>query len=164
MSALPFIFITNELQILPLATVQSGRTPQSISIAKVFFNAQLEAIKNEFTSVKDLGLAAVEEWLKGLDDKGKEARNDAARWEKWDNTGGVATMRAVESQETWKTTTRSDSSTYTTGKQQPQQPIPATNGNSQVSTPSSIPLSIFPQIPPNSQGNFCTSKHSSSLF
>lgn len=99
MAALPFVFFTNELHVLPLATIQSGQPPLAISIAKVFFKPQIEDIQSELIEVKKMGSATAEEWLKGLDDRGKERRNDAARWEKWEVAGGVARMRYMEAHE-----------------------------------------------------------------
>ncbi|TVY75595.1 hypothetical protein LSUE1_G008463 [Lachnellula suecica] len=95
MAALPFVFLTNELHVLPPSTLQSGHHPPTIQITKRFYNSQIEEIKKEFDNVKALGSATAEEWLKGLDERGKEKRNDAARWERWDLVGGVANMRKV---------------------------------------------------------------------
>lgn len=111
--------------------VQSGQAPPPISVAKVFFNPQLAAIKQEFTNVKDLGSAAAEEWLKGLEDRGKELRNDAARWEKWEITGGVTRMRNAENKEVRKTTMRAVNSTLALGNLQHPLPMPPTNGHFQ---------------------------------
>lgn len=96
MAALPFVFLTNELHVIPLATLQSGQHPQSIQITKNFFQPQIDDIKREFLEVKSMGSATAEEWLKGLDDRGKERRNDSTRWEKWETSGGVARMNAIE--------------------------------------------------------------------
>lgn len=49
--------------------------------------------------VQAMGAATSEEWLKGLDTRGKERRSDAARWEKWEISGGVARMRSTEPHE-----------------------------------------------------------------
>jgi hypothetical protein len=46
-----------------------------------------------------MGLATTEEWTKGLDNRGKESRQDSARWEKWEASGGVTRMRMTERQE-----------------------------------------------------------------
>lgn len=60
---------------------------------KVFWGEQVENIKAEFEAVKKLGLAATEEWMKGLEARGKLALADASRWEKWFMSGGVQQMR-----------------------------------------------------------------------
>jgi len=53
----------------------------------------VDAIKDEFVVVKKMGQAAAEEWIKGLEERGKEARNDHARWDKWGAGGGFSRMR-----------------------------------------------------------------------
>lgn len=95
MAALPFVFLTNELHVLPPSTLQNGQHPPTIQITKRFSKSQIEDSKQEFDNVKALGSATAEEWLKGLDERGKERRNDAARWERWESRGGVANMRKV---------------------------------------------------------------------
>ncbi|EQB59014.1 hypothetical protein CGLO_00661 [Colletotrichum gloeosporioides Cg-14] len=60
---------------------------------KVFWAPHIETAKAELQRAQDLGAAAVEEWLKGLEARGKDARLDASRWEKWALTGGLLHMR-----------------------------------------------------------------------
>ena len=98
MAALPFIFLTNEMHVLPLTTLQGGQPPPMVQITKNFFQPQIEDIKQQFLNVKSMGSATAEEWLKGLDDRGKERRNDSIRWERWEAGGGVARMRITERQ------------------------------------------------------------------
>ena len=99
MPALPFVFFTNELHVLPLATLQNGQPPSTIKVTKQFFQHQIEDLKNEFSQVQSMGAATAEEWIKGLEGRGKERRNDAGRWEKWEASGGVARMRSMEHHE-----------------------------------------------------------------
>lgn len=106
MTALPFVFLTNELHVLPLSTLQNGQPPPKLQITKNFFQPQIEDIKREFLEVKSMGSATAEEWLKGLDNRGKERRNDSLRWERWEGSGGVARMRITELQSTSKPTTQ----------------------------------------------------------
>ena len=121
MAALPFIFLTNEMHVLPLATLQSGQPPPTIQITKNFFQPQIKDIKQEFLDVKSMGSAAAEEWIKGLDDRGRERRNDSIRWERWEASGGVVRMHIMEPQ------AFSNSAT-----------LPS-NGTLPISTPSSTP-------------------------
>jgi len=93
MAALAFVFITNELHVVSSATLQCGQQPPAIQITKHFSKSQVDKIKKEFEEVKVLGSATVEEWLKGLDGRGQERRNDAARWERWEMSGGVEKIR-----------------------------------------------------------------------
>ncbi|EKD16297.1 f-box domain containing protein [Drepanopeziza brunnea f. sp. 'multigermtubi' MB_m1] len=99
MAALPFVFLTNELHLLSAATLQSGQHPPSIQITKFFFKVHVDEIKREFEDVKAMGSATAEEWLKGLDGRGKERRNDAARWERWELGGGMERLRDIHPQQ-----------------------------------------------------------------
>ncbi|KAK2624237.1 hypothetical protein QTJ16_006187 [Diplocarpon rosae] len=95
MAALPFIFLTNELHVVSSDTLRSAQRPPSVQITKYFFNLQVEDIKKEFEEVKTMGSATAEEWLKGLDRRGQDRRNDAARWERWDKNGGIERIRSL---------------------------------------------------------------------
>jgi hypothetical protein len=97
MPALSFVFFTNELHVLPLATLQIEQPPPSIKITKHFFQTHIEELKSEFFRVHSMGTATAEEWIKGLEERGKERRNDAGRWEKWEASGGVTRMRGLDS-------------------------------------------------------------------
>jgi hypothetical protein len=99
MPALPFVFLTNELHIIPPTTLQNGQPPPTTQITKHFFQRHIEELKSEFSQVQSMGSAAAEEWIKGLEERGKQWRNDAARWEKWEASGGFARMRGLESHE-----------------------------------------------------------------
>ena len=92
MAALPFIFLTNELHVISSATLQNGQPPPTSQITKHFFKSHVEDIKKEFMEVKALGSATVGSvLLPCCFDKA-----DAARWERYDSTGGVERMRHLE--------------------------------------------------------------------
>ena len=95
MAALPFIFSTNELHVISPATLQGGQHPPTIQITKLYSNEHVEELRQEFERVKALGSATAEEWIKGLDGRGKERRNDAARWDRWETSAGVMLMRKL---------------------------------------------------------------------
>jgi hypothetical protein len=42
-----------------------------------------------------MGSGAAEEWLKGLDGRGKESRRECSKWEKWAASGTVGQMRSM---------------------------------------------------------------------
>ncbi|KUJ09173.1 uncharacterized protein LY89DRAFT_321228 [Mollisia scopiformis] len=96
LTALPFVFFTNELNVISPSTIESGQPPAGVLVAKHFSKSQIEAIKLKFEEVKALGLATAEEWLKGLDGQGQEKKSDAARWERWEAQGGLTRMRNLE--------------------------------------------------------------------
>jgi hypothetical protein len=96
MAALPFVFVTNDVHIISSATLQNAQAPTHIQIAKNFFKPHVEDIKTEFFEIKAMGAGTAEEWLKGLDKRGKEKRNDAFKWERWEQISGVRRMRTGE--------------------------------------------------------------------
>jgi hypothetical protein len=145
MPALPFVFLTNELHVLPLSTLQNSQQPSKIQVAKNFFQPQIEDIKREFLDVKAMGSATAEEWLKGLDDRGKERRNDSARWERWEASGGIARIHLTESQSTRKPAT--DTSNMHANTPSSIQAA-TTNGNTPVFAEDSQNVSQFPHLPP----------------
>jgi hypothetical protein len=155
---LPFVFLTNELHVLPLATLQSGQPPPSIQITKNYFRQDLEEIQREFSEVQTMGSATAEEWVKGLEDRGRERKNDAARWERWDLSGGVARMYTLEPQETNRPITSSRTSSTSTPN--PQGPV-MTNGHIPISHgpySTQVPTQRLPQnpnLPQPIHTNFC---------
>jgi hypothetical protein len=96
LAALPFIFVTNDVHIISSATLQNANAPADVQITKIFFRPHVEEIKTEFFEIKIMGVGTAEEWLKGLDKRGKEKRNDAFKWERWEQTGGIRRMRTGE--------------------------------------------------------------------
>lgn len=73
--------------------MQAGARPPNTQVTKFFWSEHINQIKNEFEQVKVLGSAATEEWVKGLEIRGKQALADASRWEKWQLAGGLNQVR-----------------------------------------------------------------------
>ncbi|KAI1373601.1 hypothetical protein F4677DRAFT_211621 [Hypoxylon crocopeplum] len=94
MSALPFALITSEMHTISPDALQRGLVQPDLQVTKIYLSEHVEKLKEEFLSVKSMGGATAEEWLKGLETRGKELLNDTMRWEKWASTGGVAQMQA----------------------------------------------------------------------
>lgn len=94
--ALPFVFVTKELHAISPATVERSQTTTTGPLTKLYWSAHVEELKREFFNVKAMGSATAEEWLKGLEGRGIERRNDASKWEKWATVyGGLKQMRSV---------------------------------------------------------------------
>jgi hypothetical protein len=108
MAALPFIFLTADLHVVASTTLQQGQPPTNMQISKFFFKPHVEEIKQEFFKVKALGSGTAEEWIKGLDNRGKEKRLDLVRWERWESSGGLHRMRSEEPAELPETIAKSD--------------------------------------------------------
>jgi hypothetical protein len=75
--------------------MQMGALPPDTQVTKLFWTEHVEQVKAEFASVKALGSAAAEEWIKGLEIRGKQVLVDASRWEKWAGAGGIAHLRVA---------------------------------------------------------------------
>ena len=95
MPALPFIFMTQELQALSPTTLERGDLPPNTSLTKIFWSPDVESVTEEFEVVRKLGSAATEEWLKGLDGRRRERQNDSARWENWAASGAIIQMQTL---------------------------------------------------------------------
>ncbi|KAI1419454.1 hypothetical protein F5Y12DRAFT_247547 [Xylaria sp. FL1777] len=91
--ALPFIFMNDKMEIIPSAKLQAGQAPLESPVTKFFLSNNVAAIHEEFNLVGAMGKATAEEWLKGLEGRGKEHLTDSLRWEKFEMSGGIIRMR-----------------------------------------------------------------------
>ncbi|KAM0077414.1 hypothetical protein ACKRZS_010521 [Fusarium odoratissimum] len=92
--ALPPVLVDADMHVIHPRAIQAGTVPPHIQVTKLFWSEHVEQIKLEFENVKALGSAAAEEWIKGLEIRGKQALADASRWEKWAGSGGMAQFQA----------------------------------------------------------------------
>ncbi|KAI0838999.1 hypothetical protein F5Y06DRAFT_267156 [Hypoxylon sp. FL0890] len=92
-SALPFVLITSEMETISPDALQKGLVQPDLQVTKIYLSQHVEELKQEFISVESMGRATAEEWLKGLEARGRESITDSMRWEKWASTGGVAQMQ-----------------------------------------------------------------------
>ena len=63
-------------------------------MTKHYYKPDLEEIKRQFETAKELGVAPVEEWTKGLAHQGQQCLEDIIRWEQWDSRGGLKTLNS----------------------------------------------------------------------
>ncbi|KAI1039204.1 hypothetical protein LB503_013531 [Fusarium chuoi] len=94
--ALPPVLVDADMHVIHPRAIQAGTVQPHIQVTKLFWSEHVEQIKLEFQNVKALGSAAAEEWIKGLEIRGKQALADASRWEKWASTGGMAQFQALK--------------------------------------------------------------------
>ncbi|KAI0379707.1 hypothetical protein F5Y04DRAFT_112926 [Hypomontagnella monticulosa] len=94
-SALPFVLVTSETVIISPDALQKGAVRPDLQVTKIYLSDHIEALKQEFLAVKSMGGATAEEWLKGLEARGKDLLSDSMRWEKWASTGGVAQIQTL---------------------------------------------------------------------
>ncbi|KAF2187107.1 hypothetical protein K469DRAFT_570881 [Zopfia rhizophila CBS 207.26] len=82
--ALPFAFITSDLNYIPAYTLQAATTPAGVEITKYYYKEHVDEIMHELEQAQSLGSAATEEWSKGLDARGKERMKASENWERWE--------------------------------------------------------------------------------
>jgi len=95
MPAVGFALVTPELHVVPAGLLERGQVPASTKVEKLFWSDDVDKLMHEFQGVKELGLAAAEEWIKGLETRGTKSRHDTWRWEKYASSGGVGQMRTL---------------------------------------------------------------------
>lgn len=82
----------NYISSVALRNLVTSPSAPPVELEKRFFKPHIEELKKKFENVKTLGLAAAEEWVKGLEANAKEKSADAARWETWEATGGLTKL------------------------------------------------------------------------
>jgi len=95
MPALSFALATPDLHVIPAGLLERSQVPAGTEVEKLFWSKSVETLMNEFHDVKELGVAAAEEWIKGLEVRGTENRHDTWRWEKYAASGGVGQMQTL---------------------------------------------------------------------
>ena len=87
--ALPFVFISSENHFIAASALRNTMPPANLQWTKHYYKPHIEDLRRQLNTVKELGSATAEEWIKGLDSEGKERMNDASRWEQWEAKGGL---------------------------------------------------------------------------
>jgi hypothetical protein len=106
LSALPFIFMTSEDNVILPSTLQSLCPPSNFQMpTKRFHKPHVEAIQRQFEEVRSMGGATIEEWMKGLEALGQRRQNDATRWDRWEIRASVVHRRTLPALDTIKAST-----------------------------------------------------------
>lgn len=90
---LSFVLLTSSMHMVSSVTLRMADIPTDLQLSKYYSNSEIDQLMNEFHHVKSLGPAVLEEWMKGLESMGKRKVSDAARWEQWENSGGLHEAR-----------------------------------------------------------------------
>lgn len=90
---LPFAYFTPGMKYVSSVVFRNSSAPPGLT--KCFFRPDIEEMKRKFEEVKSLGSATAEEWIKGLEDNGKQRVSDAARLEQWEMSGGLQSLNMV---------------------------------------------------------------------
>ena len=94
LQGLPFAFISENYHYVGHNVLRSLTAPPMLRMTKFYYNPDVEEIKRQFGTAKELGVASVEEWIKGLAHQGQQCLEDIIRWEQWDSKGGLKTVNS----------------------------------------------------------------------
>lgn len=78
-----------------LSAIEQGQLPPGFETTKLYLESDVEDLKKEFASVKELGTGTMEEWLKGLPQRGREQLTQARKWEKWASSSGLRQVQTM---------------------------------------------------------------------
>ena len=90
MPALTCAFISQEDHLVASNELRTRSPPEDVPLTKVFYKPQMDEMKTRVQRViLDHGSAAVDEWVKGLDEEGRDRGEEVIRWENWEAKGGL---------------------------------------------------------------------------
>ncbi|KAF6220170.1 hypothetical protein HO133_003301 [Letharia lupina] len=89
LQGLPFAFISENYHYIGHNVLRSITAPPMLRMTKRYYKPDVEEIKRQFETAKELGVASAEEWTKGLAQQGQQCLEDIIRWEQWDSKGGL---------------------------------------------------------------------------
>ncbi|KAL2391480.1 hypothetical protein RJ035_000229 [Blastomyces gilchristii] len=133
--SLPFAFFTPSMHFISSITLRNNQPPGDISLTKRFYKVHIDDMRRKFEDVKSLGPAATEEWIKGLEGNGKDKLADAARWEQWEASGGIRSVRLSRgnrNEVTWRLSSMDSGAKH--------QPVDTTSGHHSGHSGNSTPL------------------------
>ena len=81
---LPFAVFTPSLNYVTTTTLRQNQPPANLSLTKHYFLPQVQALEAGMAAARALGQATIEEWYKGLEQRGKSQMSDAVRFEQWE--------------------------------------------------------------------------------
>ncbi|EXJ86947.1 hypothetical protein A1O3_03901 [Capronia epimyces CBS 606.96] len=84
---LPFAIFTPSLDYVPSLTLRQMSPPSGLQLTKFYFKPQLEELQRRRDSTRAFGIAALEEWYKGLEDSGQQHNASATRFDQWELQG-----------------------------------------------------------------------------
>lgn len=66
--------------------LDQNQPPVNLQLKKYFYQPHIDELEDKVIEVRALGNAVVEEWSKGLETSGRARREDASRFERWEQT------------------------------------------------------------------------------
>lgn len=92
LQGLPFAFISETCHYIGHNVLRNVTAPPILRMTKNYYKPDVERIKRQFETAKELGAASAEEWTKGLARQGQLCLEDIIRWEQWDSKGGLKSL------------------------------------------------------------------------
>ena len=94
LQGIPFAFISETSHYIGHNIIRSNTAPPMLRMTKHYYKPDVEGIKTQFRTAKELGVASAEEWTKGLAPKGQQCLEEIIRWEQWDSKGGLKLLNS----------------------------------------------------------------------
>jgi hypothetical protein len=91
---LPYAYFTSELSFVTSVALRATSPPLGLDLTRYYSQSQVDQIKREMDHAISLGRPAAEEWVKGIDDIGRQKMEDSKRLEHWEATGGLQALRS----------------------------------------------------------------------
>ena len=145
--ALPFAFVSQGENIVTSHALKTANSPIDVQLTKLYWKPHIEEIKRQYQQVLELGSASAEEWVKGLESKGREKVNDASRWEQWEARGGLNKVNSRPSSKARSSTLKPAPVTGPSASTRPViQIAPGSQANSHI-VPSGLPTVVHGLLP-----------------
>lgn len=146
LQGLPFAFVSETCHYIGHNVLRSITAPPVLRMTKRYYKPDVEEIKRQLETAKELGVASAEEWTKGLAHRGQQYLEDIVRWEQWDCKGG---LQYVNSRPNPKAVTSSAKSEPYSDRSTPQSMAASTKSEgdqaSPLATSASTPSSHYPK-------------------
>lgn len=98
-AAIPFIFLTSNLNVISQANVRNGKIPLDTQVSKRFWRPAIEQYTAEFLRMQQIGGAAAEKWYKDIEKGYSGKMTTASQWEDWSLGGSLRNIDTAFSQQ-----------------------------------------------------------------
>ncbi|KAH8689214.1 hypothetical protein BGW36DRAFT_78931 [Talaromyces proteolyticus] len=89
LEGLVFVLMTPSMHMIQPMILRSRQFPPGLQMDKYYHDSDIKGLLEEFERVKAFGAATLEEWTKGLGGERLRKTAHIARWEQWENSGGL---------------------------------------------------------------------------
>lgn len=89
---LPYAYFTNGLNFVTSVALRATSPPLGLDLTRYYLQSQVDQLKLEMDHAVSLGRPAAAEWIKSLDDIGRQKMEDSKRFEHWEDIGGLQAL------------------------------------------------------------------------